>query len=181
MWSIWFRETGLVYLNIPILIEDFLTFASKSSIGPSYAACGPYTPFTLQVRTLPNTSRTLRNTSRSLRHMPRTSVQTNNVWNLKSEPWTTRPRNLYPLTLSEIWNLNLEQRDHQTCTNLKGPPPLREGPKYFTNVKHRITKCKTLQGSLPACLSKYHGGSKKSGCVTWKVLYMDLVMATLGF
>ncbi len=28
---------------MPILPEAFLTFASKSSIGPSYAAYGPYT------------------------------------------------------------------------------------------------------------------------------------------
>ena len=34
-------------LNIPILPEAFLTFASKSSIGPSYAAHGPYTQCTL--------------------------------------------------------------------------------------------------------------------------------------
>ncbi len=33
--------------NILILPEAFLTFASKSSIGPSYAAHGPYTPCTL--------------------------------------------------------------------------------------------------------------------------------------
>ena len=32
--------------NIPILPEAFLTFASKSSIGPSCAAHGPYTPCT---------------------------------------------------------------------------------------------------------------------------------------
>ena len=34
-------------LNIPILPEAFLTFASKSSIGPSCAAHGPCTPCTL--------------------------------------------------------------------------------------------------------------------------------------
>ncbi len=33
--------------NIPILPEAFLTFVSKSSIGPSYAAYGPYTPCAL--------------------------------------------------------------------------------------------------------------------------------------
>ncbi len=33
--------------NIPILPDPFLTFASKSSIGPSYAFHGPYTPCTL--------------------------------------------------------------------------------------------------------------------------------------
>ncbi len=41
--------------NIPILPEAFLTFASKSCTGPSFAAHGPYTPmYTLcyEVRTL---------------------------------------------------------------------------------------------------------------------------------
>ncbi len=33
--------------NIPILPEAFLTFASKSSIGPSCVAHGPYTPCTI--------------------------------------------------------------------------------------------------------------------------------------
>ncbi len=36
-----------VIRNIPILPKAFLTFASKSSIGPSYATYGPYTPCTL--------------------------------------------------------------------------------------------------------------------------------------
>ncbi len=34
-----------IHVNIPILPEAFLTFASKSSIGPSYAAHGPYTQY----------------------------------------------------------------------------------------------------------------------------------------
>ena len=34
-------------INIPILPEAFLTFVSKSSVGPSYAAHGPYTQCTV--------------------------------------------------------------------------------------------------------------------------------------
>ncbi len=75
------------FINIPILPEAFLTFESKSSVGPSYAAHGPYTPCTLHamnwghcatqprhcatLRTLRNTPRSLRNKPRTLRNMPR--------------------------------------------------------------------------------------------------------------
>ncbi len=41
------RVDLLQHLNIPILPEAFLTFASKSSIGPSCAAHAPYNPCTL--------------------------------------------------------------------------------------------------------------------------------------
>ena len=41
------KLAGFLNPNIPILPETFLTFASKGSIGPSYAAHAPYTQCTL--------------------------------------------------------------------------------------------------------------------------------------
>ena len=86
--------------DIPILPEAFLNFASKSSLGPSYAANGPYTPC-CEVRALRNTPRilcntprTFCNTSRSLRNTPRTLCNTPRT--LRNTPRTLRntPRTL---------------------------------------------------------------------------------------
>ena len=81
-----FKVQLMFMSNIPILPEALLTFAGKSSIGPSYVAHEPYTPCTLRALkwlptlvisqhicdhvTLCNTPRTLRNTPVTLCNTP---------------------------------------------------------------------------------------------------------------